>query len=101
MNNPSALQQEIIEAIAPLHNEIACLRQEVKELKSAQEDDSLIPLEEAAKKLNVCKATLRRKVKSGMIPCIRPGGHKMYFHPEAIEQVIQSSRKAKSSAVSL
>lgn len=70
------IKQAVSEATAPLSAEIAALKKLIRE--SVANDNPLISLDEAAQKLNCHKATLRRKIKSGELECVRVG-KKIFF----------------------
>ncbi|MBO6808446.1 helix-turn-helix domain-containing protein [Thalassospira sp.] len=70
------IKQAVSEATAPLSAEIASLKKLIAE---SVEKDPLISLDDAAKKLGCHKATLRRKIKSGELECVRIG-KKIFFN---------------------
>ncbi|HQN92678.1 MAG TPA: helix-turn-helix domain-containing protein [Prolixibacteraceae bacterium] len=52
--------------------------------------DSLMPIEEAAKFLNLSKYTLYTKVQQGILPAIKPKGTKrLYFNRKSLQEYIQ------------
>ena len=82
----SALQQEIQEAVKPLQQQVKTLTGMVESLIEAQNEERPIPLKEAAKRLNICSATLRTRVHEGAIECIRMGGKNMFFTEDALKK---------------
>lgn len=70
------IKQAVCETIAPLIGEIADLKKLIAE---SVEKDPLISLDDAARKLGVHKGTLRRKIKSGELECVRIG-RKIFFN---------------------
>lgn len=70
------IKQAVAEATAPLTEEIALLKKIV--CQHVANDNPLISLDEAAQKLKCHKATLRRKIKSGELECVRVG-KKIFF----------------------
>lgn len=70
------IKQAVCEATAPLLAEIADMKKIIAE---SVEKDPLISLDDAAKKLGCHTATLRRKIKSGELECVRMG-RKIFFN---------------------
>lgn len=70
------IKQAVCEATAPLYAEIASMKKMIAE---SVERDPLISLADAAQKLGCHQATLRRKIKSGELECVRIG-KKIFFN---------------------
>lgn len=70
------IKQAVTEATAPLIGEIAALKKLIWE---SIENDPLISLADAAQKLGCHQGTLRRKIRSGELECVRIG-RKIFFN---------------------
>ncbi|GAA0623580.1 excisionase family DNA-binding protein [Thalassospira tepidiphila] len=82
----SALQEEIKQAMAevtaPLYERLANLEMMLRQ--QSDNENPLIPLEEAAKMLGMHKDTLRRKCHAGEFKYKRPGKKFLLYRSELI-----------------
>ena len=78
----NALQAEIQAALKPLEDKIARLT----DIIAAKDEDTLLTVEDAAKRLKLSEATIRKHVREGKMKTAPRSGRRIMFKPEHIER---------------
>ncbi len=79
----SEIAAAVTHALQPMAQELQELKDEVTSLRHGASGEWLT-VDQAAKHMGVCKATIRRRVKSGLYETRRDGGRKIMIRREDI-----------------
>jgi excisionase family DNA binding protein len=88
----SALADEIAAALAPLHDEIRALREELR-ATAARGGDALLDVDEAARRLGLARSTVYKLAQRCELPSVKAGA-RLLFRPADLDAHVDARRRS-------